>query len=298
MLAVHEHATARLHQFAMGPMVCGILHPWALRMNGETVIVVPCYNEALRFDLRAFDTFLRECEDVNLLLVDDGSTDGTPGVLEKLRATHPLRVTVFRSAENGGKAEAVRRGVQLALRKPPSFVGYWDADLATPLEAALQFREILIARRELVLVMGSRVALLGRAIRRSWKRHLIGRTFATAASLVLGLSVYDTQCGAKMFRVTRDTASLFQSTFRSRWIFDVEILARIIAGTSAVHGRPPADVIYEFPLERWDDVAGSRLKALDFAVAAVDLAAIRWQYRRRRTELPAPQAPPAWREAA
>ena len=277
------------------------------RMSGETVItetviVVPCYNEAARLDLAAFAAFLEHSDGVSLLLVDDGSTDGTPRMLEQLRSRYPQRVAVLGLGTNVGKAEAVRRGMKLALRREPALVGYWDADLATPLEAILDFRTVLDQRSELVLVMGSRVALLGRQIRRSWKRHLLGRSFATAASLVLGLTVYDTQCGAKLFRVTRETAALFERPFRARWIFDVEILARMVASARTGGERAAADRIYEFPLERWQDVQGSRLKSYDFLVAATDLAAIRWRYLSGRSPRVARKSPPvtlpARREAA
>jgi glycosyltransferase involved in cell wall biosynthesis len=271
-------------------------------MSGETVIVVPCYNEAARLDLAAFGAFLEHSRGVSLLLVDDGSTDGTPHVLEKLRARQPEKVAVLGLGENVGKAEAVRRGVKLALRRGPSMVGYWDADLATPLDAIHAFRTVLVEQPNLELVMGSRVALLGRKIRRSWKRHLLGRAFATAASMVLGLSVYDTQCGAKLFRVTRQTAALFDRPFRARWIFDVELLARMLAAAESDGDAALEELIYEYPLERWQDVAGSRLKSHDFFVAISDLAAIRWQYlsgkRARAVVSPAYVPQPARRDAA
>jgi len=267
----------------------------------DTVVVVPCYNEAARFDRRAFAAFLEQSEGVSLLLVDDGSSDGTSRVLEELRAAHPRRVAVLGLGQNVGKAEAVRRGVKLALRRAPAMVGYWDADLATPLDAILQFRSLLVERPEFELVMGSRVGLLGRQIRRKWKRHYLGRMFATAASLVLGLAVYDTQCGAKLFRVTRETARLFDRPFSTRWIFDVEILARMMA-VARGEGRSAAEMIYEFPLERWEDVPGSRLRSRHILVAALDLAVIRWQYRRGQapiSSLPQSQSlQPARREAA
>jgi hypothetical protein len=161
-------------------------------------------------------------------------------------------------------------------------VGYWDADLATPLESIASFVALLRGRPELVLVMGSRVALLGRQIRRRYARHLLGRAFATAASLVLQLPVYDTQCGAKLFRVTPETAALFSQPFRTRWIFDVEILARMVVATRNGASRAAQDSIYEYPLEQWQDVQGSRLKLRDFATAALDLAAIGWRYSLRR----------------
>jgi hypothetical protein len=120
--------------------------------------------------------------------------------------------------------------------------------------------------------------------------------------MVLGLSVYDTQCGAKLFRVTRQTAALFDRPFRARWIFDVELLARMLAAAESDGDAALEELIYEYPLERWQDVAGSRLKSHDFFVAISDLAAIRWQYlsgkRARAVVSPAFVPQPARRDAA
>ncbi|MGD9636831.1 MAG: glycosyltransferase [Pirellulales bacterium] len=257
------------------------------RVNHDTVIVVPCYNEAARLDVQAFAAFLAQSRGVSFVMVDDGSSDHTREVLEQLRAADPRRIAVLGLGENVGKAEAVRRGVKAALRRAPAMIGYWDADLATPLSSIERFRDVLGQRPELLLVMGSRVGLLGRRIERSWQRHFTGRAFATAASLVLGLAVYDTQCGAKLFRVTPETTALFDRPFQTRWIFDVEILARMVAARTRNEQGAAADVIYEYPLERWQDVAGSRLKPRDFVVAAIDLAMIRRQFARRRPAHPA-----------
>ena len=253
-----------------------------IQSSGETIVVVPCYNEAQRLDLTAFDDFLSRVAGISLLLVDDGSADDTPLIVEQLRQRYSRQVATLRLGSNVGKAEAVRRGVQLAFRRRPAMVGYWDADLATPLETIPRFQALLRERPELALVMGSRVALLGRQICRRWTRHLLGRGFATAASLVLGLPVYDTQCGAKLFRVTPQTIELFQRPFCSRWVFDVELLARMVV--SAQHGalRPAHELIYEYPLDEWRDVHGSRLTMFDFLVAAIDLAAICRRYALRR----------------
>jgi glycosyltransferase involved in cell wall biosynthesis len=246
----------------------------------ETIVVVPCFNEARRLNVAAYDDFIKRCPDISLLLVDDGSNDDTPLILELLRQRHPQQVFVLRLDSNVGKAEAVRRGMQLALRRRPLLVGYWDADLATPLTAIPRFAAILRDRTDLLLIMGSRVALLGRQIHRSWLRHMLGRAFATAASLVLRMPVYDTQCGAKLLRATPETTELFRRPFRARWIFDVEILARLVAASYSNSKKPADEVIYEYPLERWHDVRGSRLKSRDFWVAALDLAAIYWLYPR------------------
>jgi glycosyltransferase involved in cell wall biosynthesis len=251
--------------------------------TSEIIVVVPCFNEALRLQTTAFSEFLDRSTNVTLLFVDDGSIDDTPFVLERLRQRHPRQVCTLRLSANVGKAEAVRRGMLIALRRQPTVVGYWDADLATPLDAISRFVEVMTTRAELRLVMGSRVALLGRHVQRSSLRHFIGRVFATAASAVLRLSVYDTQCGAKLFRNSPDLSALLESRFQSRWVFDVEILVRIVAA-SHLPGSPPAHkLIYEYPLDQWQDVHGTHLRPLDFLIAAIDLAAIYWRYRRSRS---------------
>jgi glycosyltransferase involved in cell wall biosynthesis len=249
--------------------------------SAATIVVVPCFNEARRLDIAAFDAFFGRCFDVSLLLVDDGSTDDTPLLIERLRQRHAKRVLTLRLGSNVGKAEAVRRGMQLAFRRRAAVAGYWDADLATPLELIPRLRAVLEERQELQLVMGSRVALLGRQIQRRWRRHLLGRAFATAASCVLGLPVYDTQCGAKLFRVTPAVVDVFRTPFRSRWVFDVEILSRLLKHAGTKTTDDVASWIYEYPLERWQEVGGSRLTAADFVVAAVDLARIYWRGRAR-----------------
>jgi dolichyl-phosphate beta-glucosyltransferase len=251
----------------------------------NTIVVIPCFNEAARLDLHAFAKYLAASTDISLQFVDDGSTDPTGTMLDEFAARHAGRVSVLHLACNSGKGEAVRQGVLNAMRCRPEFVAYWDADLATPLDAIGQFRDLLRDRADLVLVMGSRVALLGRHINRKLVRHLLGRAFATAASLTLGLVVYDTQCGAKLFRATPEAIKLFEQPFRSRWVFDVEILARILAaGKYGVY-----EAIYEFPLDRWTDVQGSQLKPTDFIRAATDLARIYWRDVRGRSKSPTPR---------
>ena len=242
----------------------------------DTVVVVPCYNEARRLDAAAFRTYLDAPQSADLLLVNDGSTDGTKELLDRLERERPGQSSVLHLARNQGKAEAVRQGIAQALARQPQFVGYWDADLATPLNVIARLRDELLARPAAMMAMGSRVRLVGRHIERSALRHYIGRCFATAASLTLGIPVYDTQCGAKLFRATSPVAQAFAAPFQSRWIFDVEIIERLCRW-SRRQRVDPAELICEVPLDEWRDVRGSKIRAWDGIPVGWHLLAICWR---------------------
>jgi glycosyltransferase involved in cell wall biosynthesis len=243
-------------------------------------VVIPCYDESTRLPAAAFKDFLREHAALSFVFVDDGSRDDTLALLRSLERVDPERVAVLALPENVGKAEAVRRGILRALEEEVDYVGFWDADLATPLAAIPEFLGILAARPELELAIGARVVLLGRRIERRALRHYLGRIAATAIALALRLRVYDTQCGAKLFRAGPTARALFRDPFVARWAFDVEILARLVRARRG-GGLPPAEaVICEVPLAEWADVAGSKLRAGDYLRSGVDLLRIWWRYLR------------------
>jgi len=245
----------------------------------DCIVIIPCFNEAQRLDVQTFVEYALH-GDCALLFVNDGSTDTTGEVLDDLCAVNPANLAVIHLAHNRGKAEAVRQGLLTAFRRQPTFVGYWDADLATPLAAIAEFRDYLRAHPAVEILLGARVRLLGRSIERRASRHCAGRAFATAASWVLNLPVYDTQCGAKLLRNSERTRSLFAEPFGSRWIFDVELLARYL--TSAAD-QSSADLIHELPLQSWHDIAGSKVRPRDFLRAAIELTHIARRYPSLRT---------------
>ena len=251
------------------------------RAMGDAVLVVPCFDESRRLDLEAFRRFRAAGHPQRFLFVDDGSRDTTAERIEALCRRAPDHFSLMRLVPNRGKAEAVRQGILRAFGDQPAQVGFWDADLATPLEAIPRFSHLLDTQRHLKIVLGSRVQLLGHDIRRRAVRHYLGRGFATAVSMILGLAVYDTQCGAKLFRADAEVYRLFVEPFCTRWVFDVELLARFVAGRRKQGGRPADEAIRELPLHRWHDVAGSKLRTADFLRAAWELGVIYRRYSRR-----------------
>lgn len=237
----------------------------------DVVIVVPCYNEEGRIDQQAF-LDLSRLRNLNLLFVDDGSVDGTGRVLRQLVEGCDA-FGILTLPRNMGKAEAVRRGLQEAIAQGAAIVGYLDADLATPGPELARIVQALEADDQLAAVFGSRVARLGSHIQRSEFRHFTGRVFATFASWALGVVVYDTQCGAKAFRVNDNLMAAIEEPFRSSWSFDVLLCQRLLDGDDRLPGLPTSAFL-ELPLESWHDVAESKVTVAGSAAAFWDVLAM------------------------
>ncbi len=238
----------------------------------DTTVVVPCFNEAERLDP---SQFVRLADGAGrVLFVDDASTDATLRVLCELSASHPGLIEVEHLDHNRGKGEAVRHGIRRALDLGSPIVGYLDADLSTAVDEYLRLLSELQSDNSLDVVIGSRVALAGHRIDRRPLRHYRGRVYATAAAMALDREIYDTQCGAKLFRARLLSGSVLDEPFADRWSFDVELLGRIEAD-----GRKS---IREIPLEQWSDVEGSKLRFSESVRSLVSLARVYSRLRRMR----------------
>lgn len=237
-------------------------------------IVIPCYNEENRLRRDAFAEYVNSHPDIQFLFVNDGSKDGTLSLLKQLSEQHE-HLKYLDLEVNGGKAEAVRKGMLYAAEKLSSdHIGFWDADLATPLDEIEHFIAHM-KRGNFDIVTGLRLMRLGANVKRKSTRHYLGRCFATTASIVLNLPVYDTQCGSKLYE-TAIVPTLFEQPFITRWLFDVELLARY----KKLFGRSQAmEKIYEYPILSWEDVDGSQVKAKDFFKAPYELWKIKRNYR-------------------
>ncbi len=241
-----------------------------------TVVVVPCYNEADRLDEQAFVDFARKNPDFSFIFVNDGSSDRTADVLDEMHAALPEQLRALPLRENGGKAEAVRAGMQNALESDAySYFAFIDADLAVPLSQLVLARSA-IGTPGTSVVIGSRVKRLGARILRSPSRHYFGRVFATAVSMTLDLAVYDSQCGIKMFDRGFATVA-FREAFQTRWLFDIEILIRLRSNFSNFDTS-----VLEMPLGEWTEKKGSKITLGSVLRVPRDLMTIRRTYSRER----------------
>lgn len=241
-------------------------------------LVVPCYNEELRLPLDEVRALALGDPALHVFLVDDGSTDGTFRLFERARdELGASRVTAHRMAKNSGKAEAVRYGMQTSLDRGATIVGYADADFATPAAEILRLLGLL-EMGPYEVVLASRVLRLGTDIQRSPTRHVLGRVFATLASRTLDANVYDTQCGAKWFRASASLTHAIATPFGSRWVFDVELLGRLL-GRFGDEPHLPESAFLEVPVRAWKDVSGSKLRFPSMANSLAELGRL-WLKRR------------------
>ena len=239
-------------------------------------VVIPAYNEKKRLPpylesiRKHFDSDLEGCYEV--IVVDDGSTDGMEGELNRWADGFPQLQTV-RHPENRGKGAAVRTGV---LEARGRYILFADADGATPIEEERRLRAQLLANAH-IAIGSRRVASTEVARNRNPFRGLIGKSFAALARLALGLSVRDTQCGFKMFR--QDVASnLFPQMREEGYYFDLEML--ILAERYGYR-------VVEVPIN-WADQPGSRMS---FTREIGSMIAAFWRLRRlRKTLKPEPKA--------
>lgn len=214
-------------------------------------LVIPCFNEAERLSKADFLDALSKWPWLSFCFVDDGSTDSTAEKIAHLERLSPS-VRALYLPKNMGKAEAVRTGIRYLCKNAcADYIGFWDADLATPLDEIPSFMRHFEERPHIKAVIGSRWPHLGGNIQRNKARKLTGWIAKSIIRRILKAQVWDTQCGAKIF--SRSLAEeIFDSQFRTKWLFDIELLMRIGC-------RRLSDLAVEHPVHAWSDVPGSKL---------------------------------------
>lgn len=218
-------------------------------------IIVPCYNEGERINLNTFLEFSKKYNFINILFVNDGSTDDTSELL--LKIVDNKSIYLLNLTENQGKAQAVRKAALYINNSISSeWIAYWDADLATPLEEILHMYNSILNNNNLDIVFASRIKRIGSNINRSTSRHLIGRILSSFVSIILKLPIYDSQCGAKLIR-SSIIDIIFHDEFISKWLFDIELIARYRNYNGI---KKTLCSLFEYPLLNWTEIPGSKIK--------------------------------------
>ena len=238
-------------------------------------VVIPCYNEEKRLISNQFKEFAHKNLGYHLCFVNDGSTDNTLTVLEKLKEDNPENISIYNCKQNGGKAEAVRQGILHLIKDAQlDYIGFLDADLSTDFR---DFNDLVktIESSDFKIVSGSRIARMGADITKESARKIIILTINLIIQTILGMPFKDTQCGAKV--MDREIASkMFNKKFVTKWLFDVELFMRMIRYFGKTEVK---SLICEQPLKRWIHADGSKLSMKDSVKIVGQLAQIAVYYR-------------------
>ncbi|MDQ1471198.1 MAG: hypothetical protein QOJ99_2678 [Bryobacterales bacterium] len=234
-------------------------------MNRSLSIIVPAYNEEARLpdSLRRIEEYVEQTgwDFHEILVVDDGSTDGTFGAATGFAAGNP-NIRVLRNPGNRGKGYSVRHGM---LEAKGDWCLFTDADLSAPIDELDTLWKAL-CREEADIAIGSRAldrSLIG--VHQPGIRESAGKFFNLVMRLTVGLQIADTQCGFKLFR--QDVArEVFSRQTLDGFGFDVEVLfvAKKLGYRTA-----------EVPV-RWNHAEGSKVGMFTGLQAFSELAMVRW----------------------
>lgn len=192
-------------------------------------IVIPAYNEAKRLPktLERICDYLQKAikrwqvgmEAVEIVIVDDGSTDGTSEIAKAYYNRFP-NFLVLRHSPNRGKGYAVKRGM---LAAKGQFRLFTDADLSTPIDELDKMLPPLFSGEADIVIASRGLPQSELIVRQSWHREMLGRLFNLVVQVLAIPGIWDTQCGFKLFR--GDVSErLFKLQTIDGFAFDVEVL--------------------------------------------------------------------------
>ncbi|MGD2295315.1 MAG: glycosyltransferase [Candidatus Aminicenantes bacterium] len=223
-------------------------------------IVIPALNEAqkIRFDVEAAATFINETQqNGEVIVVDDGSSDGTADVARKAKIPSSVRFEVIRLEHNSGKGYAVKTGI---LKSQGDVILFSDSGTCIPYTNALKQIERIRAGNMDIAMASRRLKDTQILVNRSWKRRFLSWLFRQAAIAITGLPrrITDSQCGFKLYK--REIArELFEECQTKGYMFELEILLRVLQKGYRVE---------EFPVE-WSCDLDTRLRPQSEAISVL-----------------------------
>lgn len=238
---------------------------------GRVVMVIPTYNEA--DNLAWIVGRLRAAQpDVDVLVVDDASPDGTGAIADELAAADPA-VRVLHRTGKAGLGAAYLHGFRVALAAGYDVIGEMDADGSHQPE---QLDRLLAAVADGAdLVIGSRWVPGGSVVNWPRRREVLSRGGNLYVRLLLGVSVRDATAGFRLFRRTTLEKIDLDAVQSTGYVFQTDLVARTLAAGL---------VVTEVPIEFVERVRGD--SKMSGAVAAESLRRITaWGLRERREQV-------------
>jgi glycosyltransferase involved in cell wall biosynthesis len=251
----------------------------------KSLLLIPAFNESTR--LPGFlNQLIKENEvitfDIDICILDDGSREfeyekmyETFLSLKDTFSLYETKLLYQRFPNNIGKGAVLRRSMEDNLAKY-EYIGFLDADGSTAFSEWLRLLEEIKNDINLGAVIGSRFKGLGYEVQRTFKRFISGRIFATLLSNLFDISVYDSQCGAKIFRVSELNRKILNFCDNDRWLFDTQLVLLLYGSGTMVK---------EVPVN-WCDMAGSKISLIKDSISMfIGLLRFKLKYKAKVLEL-------------
>ncbi len=228
----------------------------------EVTAIIPVFNDRRSLEIaipRSVEALSRITEQFELIVAEDGSTDGSAGLVKEYEQKDP-RIRLLHSDDRLGRGKALNRAI---AESAGSIVCYYDVDLATDMR---HLPELIHAIREGAdIATGSRL-IPGSDIVRTGGREIASRSYNFLVRLFLGSRIYDHQCGFKAFNKER-VVRILPAVRSNHWFWDTELLVR---------AQRNGFIVREFPV-RWRAGKGTTVKINDVFEMGSSILRLWWQ---------------------
>lgn len=228
----------------------------------EVTAIIPVFNDRRSLETaipRSVETLSRITEQFELIVAEDGSTDGSAGLVKEYEQKDP-RIRLLHSDERLGRGKALNRAIS---ESRGTIVCYYDVDLATDIRHLPEL--ILTIREGADIATGSRL-IPGSDIVRSGGREIASRSYNFLVRLFLGSRIYDHQCGFKAFNKEK-VVRILPAVRSNHWFWDTELLVR---------AQRNGLIVREFPV-RWRAGEGTTVKINDVFEMGSSILRLWWQ---------------------